>query len=100
MVLARLRSVCLWGLGGARVDVDRSRAGVGVGAGRWAEGTRLAEARGSTGAVVAVIGPEEVFFGGGGGERWASGQKGRRDRERGTHRICKVSEESIATDVA
>jgi len=34
VVLARLRSVCLWGLGGARVDVDRSRAGVGVGAGR------------------------------------------------------------------
>lgn len=31
---------------------------------------------------MAVIGPEESFFGGGGGERWASGQKERRERER------------------
>jgi len=88
-------------LGGARVDADRSSAGVGVGAGRWAAGTRLAEAR-STGADVAVIGPEESFFGGGGGERWAGGQQGRREgeKEKETHRICKVSKERIAADVA
>lgn len=34
VVLARARSAGLWDLAGARVEVDRSRAGVGAGAGR------------------------------------------------------------------